>query len=154
MTFTASSAIIDPMTPASALGDYDHATGTFVVGRVNSQEIWLIDLNTLAITTFNNGAVVNTSELRRFGEIFEGFWYSQFSTQPVTRFDLSDNSLPLQTFADPGEFYESATVNPFTETFYVNRFASTVFAAWDPVADSRSPLAPAPSSNPLEMAMQ
>lgn len=133
---------------ASALGDYEPSSGTYAVSANGSEVVWKIALPSFSISTFSNGANPSTGETRRFGEIYNGEWYTEYGYDPIRKVNLSSSANAYVTTpgASPG-FYASAAVDETAGVFYVNPFAETTFKKWSPVTGAYVTLASAPSAD-------
>ncbi|PSN14881.1 hypothetical protein C7293_09610 [filamentous cyanobacterium CCT1] len=131
---------------ASTAADYDPVTGKFVVSQYGQYIAWEVDLATATITTFNVGGQISSSETRRFGEIYDGRYYSQGWENPIYAYDLANNTLAIQQVSpakNPVGQWLSAAVDAGEGLFYLNGFSSTNFSSWDPVTNTFTALAPA-----------
>ncbi|MBD2112118.1 MULTISPECIES: DUF4347 domain-containing protein [Cyanophyceae] len=131
---------------ASTAADYDPVTGKFVVGQFSQYGAWEVNLATGTITTFSVGGQIDSGETRRFGEIYDGRYYSQGYNYPIYAYDLANNTLALQqvspAYNSVGNWL-SAAVDAGEGLFYLNGFNSTNFSSWDPVTNTFVALAPA-----------
>ncbi|MBD1874557.1 DUF4347 domain-containing protein [Nodosilinea sp. FACHB-131] len=131
---------------ASTAADYDPITGKFVVSQNGQYVAWEVNLATATITTFNIDGQIGSGETRRFGEIYDGRYYSQGFEYPIYAYDLANNTLALEQVSpanNPVGRWLSAAVDAGEGLFYLNGYNSTNFSSWDPVTNTFVALAPA-----------
>jgi len=124
---------------ANAIGDYDPATNTLVIGQWSTNFFHAIDMGTLAITDYTTDAGTN-GEYARCGQIRNGRFYYQTDIVPVRYLDLSNNAaLPVDVTA--GIFYDSCAASKFSQDLFQGTINGDVLSKTDLTTLVNTPLA-------------